>query len=144
MAPAQLMILVAGPVRGGTGDDPELIERNVEAMTRVALDLYRRGHLPVVGEWLSLPLIAAAGSRRVGDEIYDEIQHPLAEAILRRCDGCLRIGGPSSGADLMVDSARALGKLVWRSVEEIPAPPSSRARQSTGLPPVTGYAPPDM
>jgi hypothetical protein len=116
----QLMILVAGPLRGGTGDDPELIQRNVDEMTRVALDLYRGGHLPVVGEWLSLPLIAAAGSKRVGDEIYDLIQHPLGEAILRRCDGCLRIGGPSQGADQMVDSARALGKLVWLSPDEIP------------------------
>src|SRR4051795_12743555 len=113
----QLMILVAGPLRGGTGDNPELIQRNIDEMTRVALDLYRRGHLPVVGEWLSLPLIAAAGSQRVGDEIYDLIQHPLAEAILRRCDGCLRIGGASEGADRMVESARALGKLVWLSVD---------------------------
>ena len=28
----QLMILVAGPYRGGTNDDPVLIQRNVEAM----------------------------------------------------------------------------------------------------------------
>lgn len=118
---SQLMILVAGPVRGGTGDDPELIQRNIDEMTRIALDLYQRGHLPIVGEWLSIPLISAAGSESVGDEIYDRIQHPLAEQILRRCDGCLRVGGASSGADHMVDSARALGKPVWLSVEDIPS-----------------------
>ena len=118
---AQLMILVAGPVRGGTGDDPELIQRNIDEMTRIALDLYRRGHLPIVGEWLSLPLISAAGSQRVGDEIYDLIQHPLAEQILRKCDGCVRVGGASAGADQMVASARALGKPVWLSVDDIPS-----------------------
>jgi hypothetical protein len=123
----QLMILVAGPLRGGTGDDPELIERNLDEMTRVALELYRRGHLPVVGEWLSLPLIAAAGSQRVGDEVYDLIQHPLAEGILRRCDGCLRIGGVSQGADQMVDTARALGKLVWLTIDEVPTPSEEAA-----------------
>jgi hypothetical protein len=112
----QLMILVAGPLRGGTGDDPELIQRNIDAMTEIALDLYRQGHLPIVGEWLSLPLIEAAGSTQVGDAIYDEIQHPLAKRLLAKCDGCLRIGGPSSGADLMVETARALGKPVWFSV----------------------------
>jgi hypothetical protein len=117
----QLMILIAGPVRGGTGDDPVLIQRNIDEMTRVALDLYRRGHLPIVGEWLAVPLIAAAGSQRVGDEIYDLIQHPLAEDILRRCDGCLRIGGGSAGADQMVRSARALGKPVWHSIDAIKA-----------------------
>jgi hypothetical protein len=115
----QLMILVAGPLRGGTGDDPELIQRNIDAMTEIALDLYRQGHLPIVGEWLSLPLIEAAGSTQVGDAIYDEIQHPLAKRLLAKCDGCLRIGGPSSGADLMVETARALGKRVWFSVGAI-------------------------
>jgi GDP-mannose pyrophosphatase NudK len=116
-----LMILVAGPVRGGTGDDAASIQRNIDEMTHVALDLYRRGHLPIVGEWLAVPLISAAGSQQVGDGIYDLIQHPLAEQILRRCDGCLRIGGASAGADRMVDVARALGKRVWLSVDDIPA-----------------------
>jgi nudix-type nucleoside diphosphatase (YffH/AdpP family) len=117
---APRMILIAGPVRGGTGDDPDLIEHNIAHMTRVALSLFERGHLPVVGEWLSLPLIAAAGSKRVGDEIYDHIQHPLAEQLLARCDGCLRIGGDSSGADHMVATARALGKPVWFSIDDVP------------------------
>jgi hypothetical protein len=135
MAEDQLMILVAGPLRGGTGDDPDLIQRNIDEMTRVALDLYQRGHLPVVGEWLSLPLIAAAGSERVGDEIYDLIQHPLAEAILRRCDGCLRIGGVSRGADQMVDAAHELGKLVWLSPDDVPTPGAGdRQRRPLRLP----------
>ena len=114
-----LMILVAGPLRGGTGDDPALIQGNIDAMTAVALRLYRQGHLPIVGEWLSLPLIAAAGSTQIGDAVYDEIQHPLAQRLLAKCDGCLRIGGPSAGADLMVETARALGKPVWFSVDGI-------------------------
>jgi hypothetical protein len=52
-----LMILVAGPYRSGTNDDPALIARNVAAMTEVALELFRAGHLPVMGEWYALPLI---------------------------------------------------------------------------------------
>jgi hypothetical protein len=120
-----LMILVAGPARGGTGDDPEKIAHNIDEMTRVGLNLFERGHLPIVGEWLAVPLIAAAGSTRVGDEIYDRIQHPLAEQILARCDGCLRIGGASSGADHMIATARALGKSVWFSIDDVPpAPPN--------------------
>ncbi len=118
------MILVAGPLRGGTGDDPKLIHANMEAMTTVALDLYRRGHLPVLGEWFSLPLIEAAGSKKIGDDIYNEIQHPIAEKILTKCDGCLRIGGASSGADHMVATTRALNKPVWFDIDEIPPPES--------------------
>lgn len=117
-----LMILVAGPLRGGTGDDPELIEANVQAMTTTALALYRRGHLPVLGEWFSLPLIEAAGSKQIGDDIYNEIQHPIGQKILTKCDGCLRIGGESSGADLMVSTTEELGKPVWFDLDDIPAP----------------------
>ena len=55
-----LMILVAGPYRSGTDGDPARIQANVDAMTRVSLELYRRGHLPVMGEWFALPLIEEA------------------------------------------------------------------------------------
>jgi len=61
-----LMILVAGPYRSETNDDPALIEANVAAMTQAALDLFRLGHLPVLGEWFALPLIEAAGSTGIG------------------------------------------------------------------------------
>lgn len=59
-----LMILVAGPYRSGTNDDPALIEANVKAMTDMALKLYHMGHMPVLGEWFALQLIEAAGSKR--------------------------------------------------------------------------------
>ena len=62
------MILVAGPYRSGTNDDPNLIAKNVKAMEDAALKIYRIGHLPVMGEWFALPLIHAAGSSKIGDE----------------------------------------------------------------------------
>jgi hypothetical protein len=55
-----LLILVAGPYRSGTNDNPELIAANVKAMTDTALEIYRMGHMPVLGEWFALPLIEAA------------------------------------------------------------------------------------
>jgi len=47
-------------------------------------------------------LAALAGSRQVGDELFEEIFHPIAERLLERCDAVLRVGGPSQGADLML------------------------------------------
>ena len=114
-----LMILVAGPYRSGTGGDRALIQANIDAMTRTALELYRRGHLPVMGEWFALPLIEAAEAAGQSDA-YDEIFHPIAEQILARCDACLRIGGPSEGADRMVNVARSLGKQVLTSLADVP------------------------
>ena len=114
-----LMILVAGPYRSGTDGDPARIAANVEAMTAVSLELYRRDHLPVMGEWFALPLIEQA--ERAGDRgAYDEIFHAVAERVLARCDACLRIGGPSDGADRMVATAQRLGKRVFHGIEEVP------------------------
>jgi hypothetical protein len=56
MTPSPLMALIAGPYRSGTGDDPVLMERNLRTLESVALPLYRAGHIPLIGEWLALPL----------------------------------------------------------------------------------------
>lgn len=116
-----LMILIAGPYRSGTGDDPIKIQANVDAMMGAALHLFREGHLPVLGEWYALPLIEHAGSKKIGDTVFDAIFHPVARRLVAKCDGCLRVGGPSIGADDMVASARAHGKAVYFAMSEIPA-----------------------
>jgi len=115
------MILVAGPYRSGTNDDPVLIARNVEAMTDTALRLFRAGHLPVLGEWFALPLIEHAGSKTIGDAVFDEIFHPISRRLVQKCDACLRIGGPSKGADEMVALAKSFGRKVFLRFEDIPA-----------------------
>ena len=114
-----LMVLVAGPYRSGTGGDPALIQANVDAMTRAALAVYRRGHLPVMGEWFALPLIEAAEADGEAGA-YDRLFHPVAEQVLARCDACLRIGGESEGADRMVATARRLGKRVFTDPADLP------------------------
>jgi len=115
-----LMILVAGPYRSGTGDDPVKMKANVKVMEELALPLFRAGHLPVVGEWLALPLIDLAGSRHVGDAAFDEIFHPIAERLVSHCDAILRIGGPSAGADEMVRLAQAQGRAVYHRLDDVP------------------------
>src|SRR5215213_5455262 len=115
-----LMILIAGPYRSGTDDDPVRIKANVDAMTETALRLFRAGHLPVLGEWYALPLIEFAGSKEIGDPIFDEIFHPVARRLVAKCDGVLRIGGPSAGADDMVETARAHGKAAFMRIEDVP------------------------
>jgi hypothetical protein len=114
------MILIAGPYRSGTGDDPAKMHANVRLMEAYALPLFRAGHVPVLGEWFALPLVALAGSRRVGDEPFNEIFHPIAERLLAHCDAVLRVGGPSQGADLMVRVAEEHGLNVYRRLANVP------------------------
>ena len=114
------MILIAGPYRSGTGDDPERMAANVRLMEEYALPLFRAGHVPVLGEWFALPLVTLAGSRQVGDGPFNEIFHPISERLLERCDAVLRVGGPSQGADLMVRLAEERGLAVYRRLDEVP------------------------
>jgi hypothetical protein len=116
-----LFILVAGPYRSNTGDDRRKIDENLETMTRAALDVFRLGHLPVLGESLALPLIQQAGSRQIGDPAFEEIFHPISRMLAERVDAVLRVGGPSKGADEMVEIARRNGKLVFGDLAEISA-----------------------
>jgi hypothetical protein len=116
-----MMILIAGPYRSGTNDDPNKITANVHLMESYALPVFRKGHIPMLGEWLALPLVKLAGSQAIGDEAFNEIFHPIAERLLENCDAILRVGGPSQGADLMVSVARRLGLQVFFSLDEIPS-----------------------
>ena len=114
-----MMILIAGPYRSGTNDDPVLIQKNVEAMESYALPIFRAGHIPILGEWLALPLVGLAGSRKMRDAAFNEIFHPIATRLLGKCDAVLRVGGPSSGADEMVHIGRELGLKIYNSPAEI-------------------------
>ena len=115
-----MMILIAGPYRSGTGDDPVKIDENVRAMESYAIPIFKKGHIPMLGEWLALPLVRLAGSTRIGDEPFDEIFHPIAERLLDKCDAVLRVGGSSQGADLMLEVARKKGLQIYHELEDIP------------------------
>jgi hypothetical protein len=115
-----MMILIAGPYRSGTNDDPALILKNIHEMESYALPIFRAGHTPMLGEWLALPLVALAGSKKIGDEPFNEIFHPIAVRLLAKCDAVLRVGGPSTGADEMVRVGRDLGLKIYSNLAEIP------------------------
>jgi hypothetical protein len=118
--PKSMMILIAGPYRSGTNDDPARIRKNVEEMESYALPIFRAGHIPILGEWLALPLVALAGSKSIGDQAFNEIFHPIAVRLLEKCDAVLRVGGPSTGADEMVRVGRSLGLNIYNSLKETP------------------------
>jgi hypothetical protein len=116
-----MMILIAGPYRSGTKDDPVLIQNNVDLMESYTLPIFRAGHIPILGEWLALPLAALAGSEKIGDQGFNEVFHPVAVRLLEKCQAVLRVGGPSAGADEMVRVGRELGLKIYSTPEEIPA-----------------------
>lgn len=130
-----MMILIAGPYRSGTGDDPELIRLNLRRLEEAALPLFRAGHIPVIGEWLALPLLEVAGSTRLGDALWEEIVYPVAHRLLTKCDAVLRLEGNSKGADQDVRIAQELGLPVYYRLADVPKAQSreqSRSPASAG------------
>lgn len=115
-----MLILIAGPYRSGTNDDPILMQKNLNYLESVALPLFRLGHTPIIGEWLALPLLKHAGSTKPGDQAYNEILYPIARRILKKCDAVLRLEGPSTGADEDVRIACEMGLKVYFHLNEVP------------------------
>ncbi len=98
------MILVAGT--------------DLTSMREASMHLFRAGHMPVMGEWFSEPLVSQSGLGLAGDETFDEIVHPVSERLLARCDAVLRVGGPSASGDALVALARARALRVFFSLKD--------------------------
>jgi hypothetical protein len=109
-----MWIMISGPYSSGAADSAGRAA-NLRALNLAALDVFRKGHIPVIGVNLALPVIDAAGA-----DAYHEIMMPLSLAMAERCDACLRVGGPSKGADEEVDRFRSAGRLVYQSLDEVP------------------------
>lgn len=115
-----MMILIAGPYRSGTGDDPEKMAANLRRLEEASWPLFRKGHIPMIGEWVALPVFAAAGGGPVGGDLYDAVFHPVAHRLLERVDAVLRLPGASKGADEDVRRATARGIPVYHGIDEVP------------------------
>ena len=115
-----LIILIAGPYRSGTNDDPTLIAKNLDKLESFALPIYQAGHIPMIGEWVALPIMKQAGSTSLADSIAQQYLYPVASRLIDRCDAVFRIEGSSKGADEDVRLAHQRGLPVYRRVEEIP------------------------
>lgn len=115
-----MLILIAGPYRSGTNDDTKLMQQNLIKLESVALPIFRKGHIPIIGEWVALPLIHLAGSKKPGDEAWEEVQYPVAHRLLEKCDAILRIDGISKGADEDVRIAKEKGLKIYYHIEDVP------------------------
>jgi hypothetical protein len=106
--------MISGPYSTGAKTRSDR-EQNLHSLNRAAYEVFRRGHVPIVGVNLALPIIWA-----VGGDATDEVMMPLSLAAADRCDAVLRIGGASKGADQEVERIQARGGKVYTSVEEVP------------------------
>ena len=115
-----MMILIAGPYRSGTGDDPVKMAANLKVLESAAWPLFLKGYVPMIGEWVALPIWENAGGKTIGDALYDQVLHPTAHRLLQHCDAVLRLPGASKGADNDVKIACERGIPVYHDLSEVP------------------------
>jgi hypothetical protein len=114
------LILIAGPYRSGTGDDPARMADNLARLEQAAWPIFQAGHIPMIGEWVALPVLRSAGADGPLDPLAEHVMYPTAERLLEHCDGVLRLPGESTGADQDVAIAQRRGIPVYHDIEEIP------------------------
>lgn len=109
-----MWIMIAGPYSSGAANEAARAA-NLRLMNQAAVEVFRRGHIPIIGVNMALPVISEAGP-----DGFDEIMMPISLALADRCDGILRIGGPSVGADQEVAKFEARGLPVFRNLDDVP------------------------
>lgn len=117
-----LLILIAGPYRSGTDGDPACIAANLARLEEASAPIFRLGHVPMIGEWVALPILRTLGPDQSADESTDgDVMYETAHRLLQHCDAVLRLPGASAGADKDVEIARERGLPVYFAIDEIPA-----------------------
>ena len=115
-----LMILIAGPYASGTGGDAALMRKNLDRLEEAAWPVFRAGHIPMIGEWVALPVLSSAGATGPTDPLAADVMYPTAHRLLQHCDAVLRLPGDSVGADKDVEIARERGLPVYYALAEVP------------------------
>ena len=88
--------------------------------SRAFWPLLEAGHLPMIGEWVAMPVWHAAGGQSPGDELYDQVFQPAAGRLLALCEAVLRLPGASKGADNDVRIATERGIPVYYRLDDVP------------------------
>ena len=107
-----MLIAVAGPYSAETTEDRQ---RNLDAMNRAAAEVFQRGHIPVIGVNVALPVLEFIPA---GQDRYAAIM-AISLAVVDKCDAILIIG-ESPGVNRERDLIRGKGLPVYNSISEIP------------------------
>ena len=107
-----MLIAVAGPYSAAT---TEARQRNLDAMNRAAAEVFKLGHVPVIGVNVALPVVEFLPTAH---DRYEAIM-TISLAVVGKCDAILVIG-ESPGVNRERDLIRAKGLPVYNSISEIP------------------------
>ncbi|MBL8016007.1 MAG: DUF4406 domain-containing protein [Ignavibacteria bacterium] len=106
-----MLIAVAGPYSASTEEQKQA---NLDAMNEAAAQVYKLGHIPIIGVNAGLPvaLMLPESDRR-------DVINGISFAIVEKCEAILMIGS-SPGADKEREIIEHKGLPVYYSIDEIP------------------------
>ncbi|WP_237706551.1 DUF4406 domain-containing protein [Kribbella flavida] len=116
-----MLVLIAGPYRSGTDGDPDRIAANLRRLEGAAWPIHAKGHIPMIGEWVALPVLRGAPQVESPDGPEGDVMYDVAGRLLQHCDAVLRLPGESHGADRDVEIAETRGLPIYRDAADIPA-----------------------
>jgi hypothetical protein len=110
-------IYIAGPYSGSLRE----VKKNIKRAVFAGVEMIRRGHYPYI------PHLTHYVDQLKGSKITLEWEDHLdwGLAWLDRCDALLYLGS-SRGTEIELNHALNQGKLVFRSIDEVPILPSRR------------------
>jgi len=111
-----MLIMVSGPV---SADSNSLRVARIDELNRVAAEVLKRGHVPLVGINAADAVIARADV----EDPYESVMK-ICEALAERCDAVLVIA-ESKGVWREIEIFKRRGCPVYRDVSEIPPVPST-------------------
>ena len=106
-----MMIAVAGPY---SADTAEQRQRNLDAMNKVAAEVMKRGHIPVIGVNAAQPVVECLEA----DADRYEAMMEISLALVDKCDAILIIG-ESPGVTRERDLVKSKGLPVYYDLSEI-------------------------
>jgi len=114
----RMLIMVAGPY---SADDTARRRANLLRLQQAALAVRERGHIPVIGENLGLPMVMDLAEPLAESATPDEAKEWIQQLTLdlaARCDAVLLLGS-SPGADREVRAVLDHGGQLFTMVDEI-------------------------
>jgi hypothetical protein len=112
-----MLVMVSGPVSGGSAEEEE---KNRDELNRIAAEVLKRGHVPLVGLNAARPVVELAAV----EDSYETVMR-ICEELAARCDAVLLVG-ESRGACREVEIFERRGRPVYRSLAEL-LPPDEAA-----------------
>ena len=106
-----MLIAVAGPYSAPT---PEQRQNNLDAMNHAAAEVMRRGHIPIIGVNVALPVV-----NFMPEATFYDAMMQISLAIVDCCHAIYMLG-ESPGANRERDLVASKGLPVYWNLDDIP------------------------